>query len=225
VLAKLAARSKPFAGGKGGLDAEEFGRVIRPLILALLTRRATLASMCAPALIAIAGTSSILKTSPARAQSAAPQVPFGDQGADLAVDYNRLTPAIATGGALKQGAIPKLKTAGFTSLVDLRGKDEDTAPEKEPTENAGLRYFNIPVTILPTDFQIAEFARIIDDPKNAPFFIHSTSANQVGAMWTMYRIWEGVSPQTAFEEGRTTGLQSDSEAGIRTWLAVRTPTK
>ena len=28
VLAKLAAHSKPFAGGKGGLDAEEIGRAI-----------------------------------------------------------------------------------------------------------------------------------------------------------------------------------------------------
>lgn len=189
----------------------------------MLTRRATLALMCAPALIATAVT--VLKTSAALAQSASPQVPFGDQGADLAVDYNRLTPTIATGGALKQGAIPNLKAAGFTTIVDLRATSDDTASEKEAAESAGLGYFNIPVTILPTDFQIAEFARIIDDPKNAPFFIHSTSTNQVGAMWTMYRIWEGVTPQTAFEEGRTTGLRSDSEAGIRTWLAVRTPTK
>src|SRR5271165_6311105 len=66
--------------------------------------------------------------------------------------------------------------AGFTSIVDLRATDPDTASEKEAAENAGLRYFNIPVTILPTDFQIAEFARIINDPKNAPLFIHSTSA-------------------------------------------------
>jgi hypothetical protein len=31
VLAKLAAHSKPFAGGKGGLDAEEIGRAIGPV--------------------------------------------------------------------------------------------------------------------------------------------------------------------------------------------------
>ena len=31
VLAKLAAHSKPFAGGKGGLDAEEISRVIGPV--------------------------------------------------------------------------------------------------------------------------------------------------------------------------------------------------
>ena len=31
VLAKLAAHSKPFAGGKGGLDAEEIGRAVGPV--------------------------------------------------------------------------------------------------------------------------------------------------------------------------------------------------
>ena len=31
ILAKLAAHSKPFAGGKGGLDAEEIGRAIGPV--------------------------------------------------------------------------------------------------------------------------------------------------------------------------------------------------
>jgi hypothetical protein len=55
------------------------------------------------------------------AQSATPQVPFGDQGAELAVHYNRLRPHIATGGLLKEGAIPRLKAMGFTSVVDLRG--------------------------------------------------------------------------------------------------------
>jgi len=31
VLTKLAAHSKPFAGGRGGLDAEEVGRAIGPV--------------------------------------------------------------------------------------------------------------------------------------------------------------------------------------------------
>jgi hypothetical protein len=31
VLAKLAALSKPFAAGKGGLDAEEIGRAVGPV--------------------------------------------------------------------------------------------------------------------------------------------------------------------------------------------------
>jgi protein tyrosine phosphatase (PTP) superfamily phosphohydrolase (DUF442 family) len=193
----------------------------------MLTRRATLALIYSLTLIVTCGAGPIPHADAPLAQSAAPQVPFGDQGADLAVNYNRLRPHIATAGLLKDGAIPKLKAMGFTSIVDLRGPDEGTASEKEAVESAGLRYFNIPVTnrMLPTDLQIAEFGRIVEDARNAPILIHSTSVNQVGAMWTMYRILEGVPPEIAFEEGRTIGLQPDREAEIRTWLAVRTPTK
>jgi hypothetical protein len=36
VLAKLAAHSKPFAVGKGGLDAEEIGRAVGPVGSCLL---------------------------------------------------------------------------------------------------------------------------------------------------------------------------------------------
>lgn len=36
VLAKLAAHSKPFAGGKGGLDAEEINSAIGPVDLRVL---------------------------------------------------------------------------------------------------------------------------------------------------------------------------------------------
>ena len=59
------------------------------------------------------------------------------------------------------------QTRGSPRVVDLRGPDEGTALEKEAVESAGVRYFNIPVTdrMLPTDFQIAEFARIVQDPK------------------------------------------------------------
>ena len=192
----------------------------------MLTRRAMLALIFSLTLIVTGSAGPILQTGAALAQSAPPQVPFGDQGGELAVNYNRLRPHIATAGLLKEGAIPKLKAMGFTSAVDLRGPDEGTASEKEAVESAGLRYFNIPVTDgLPTESQIAEFARIVEDARNAPLVIHCASANRVGAMWTMYRIWEGVPPEIAFEEGRTIGLQPNREAEIRTWLAVRTPTK
>ena len=193
----------------------------------MLTRRATLALIYSLTPIVTGTAGPIPHTDAPLAQSAPPQVPFGDQGADLAINYNRLRPHIATAGLLKDGAIPKLKAMGFTSVVDLRGPAEGTASEKEAVENAGLRYFNIPVTggIPPTDFQIAEFARIVEDANNAPLLIHCASANRVGEMWTMYRILDGVPPKIAFEEGRTIGLQPDREAEIRTWLAVRTPTK
>jgi uncharacterized protein (TIGR01244 family) len=133
---------------------------------------------------------------------------------------------MATAGLLKNGAIPKLKALGFTSILDLRGPDEGTASEKEAAESTGLRYFNIPVTDgLPTTFQIIEFAHVVEDPANAPLLIHCGSANRVGAMWALYRALEGIPNETALEEARTIGLQPDREADVRKWLAERIPTK
>jgi uncharacterized protein (TIGR01244 family) len=190
------------------------------------TRRATLALMYALSLVVAGSTGSILQAGAALAQSASREVPFGGQGAELAVNYNRLRPHIATAGLLKDGAIPKLKAMGFTSIVDLRGPDEGTASEKKAVENAGLRYFNIPVTDgLPTSFQIIEFAHVVEDPDNAPLLIHCASANRVGAMWALYRAVKGVPDEIALEEARTIGLRPDLEADVRKWLAERIPTK
>lgn len=69
------------------------------------------------------------------------------------------------------------------------------------------------------------FAHVVEDPDNAPLLIHCGSANRVGAMWALYRALKGIPEEIALEEARTIGLQSDSEAEIRTWLAVWTPTK
>jgi uncharacterized protein (TIGR01244 family) len=192
----------------------------------MLTRRATLALIFAGTLIATAGTSSIIGTGSALAQSASREVPFGDQGGELAVNYNRLRPHIATAGLLKAGAVPKLKAIGFTSVVDLRGPDEGTASEKEAVERAGLRYFNIPVTHgLPTPVQLAEFARIVENPDNAPLLIHCGSGNRVGAMWALYRALNGIPENIALDEARTIGLRPDREADVRKWIAEHIPTK
>ncbi|MGA7454894.1 MAG: hypothetical protein WBW73_27840 [Rhodoplanes sp.] len=47
VLAKLAAHSKPFAGGKGGLDAEEIGRAVGVLVDVLLSLQRKKLLLCA----------------------------------------------------------------------------------------------------------------------------------------------------------------------------------
>ena len=168
------------------------------------------AALVAPAIGALTGSTPIL------AQAAVREAPFGDKAGSLAVNYTRLKPHIATAGLLKNGAIPALKALGFSTIVDLRGPDEGAGAEKQAVEAAGLRYVNIPVTGgIPTDAQIAEFARVVEDANNAPLLVHCASANRVGAMWTLYRVRQGVPLSIAFEEGRTAGLRPDNEAELR----------
>ena len=153
---------------------------------------------------------------PALAQAAVREAPYGDRAGPLAVNYTRLKPLVATAGLLKDGAIPVLKALGFATIVDLRSPAEGAGAEQQAAAAAGLRYVNIPVTGgVPTDAQVAEFARIVEDPNNAPLLVHCASANWVGAMWTLYRVRQGIPLAIALEEGRTAGLRPDREAELR----------
>ena len=137
-------------------------------------------------------------------------------GGPLAVNYTRLKPHVATAGLLRDGAIPVLKALGFATIVDLRSPAEGAGAEQQAAAAAGLRYVNIPVTGgVPTDAQVAEFARVVEDPNNAPLLVHCASANRVGAMWTLYRVRQGIPLAIALEEGRTAGLRPDREAELR----------
>jgi uncharacterized protein (TIGR01244 family) len=149
------------------------------------------------------------------AQAPAKQVPFGDQVGPAISNYNRLRPNIATAGLLKEGAIPKLASLGFATILDLRGPEEGTDAEKRSAEAAGLRYVNIPVPgLLPSDAQVTEFGRIVEDAKNFPLMIHCGSASRVGAMWTLYRVRKSIPLSIALEEGRTIGMQQNREDAV-----------
>ena len=148
-------------------------------------------------------------------QAADQEVPYSDKVGPAITNYNRLRPNIATAGPLKDGAISELKSLGFATILDLRGPDEGTDVEKRAAEAAGLRYLNIPVTVMvPSDDQVAEFARIVEDAAYFPLIIHCGTANRVGAMWTLYRARRSIPISIALEEGRTIGLQGDREKAV-----------
>lgn len=155
------------------------------------------------------------------AEETAKEVPFGNQVSTAITKYNWLRPGIATSGPLKEGAISELKSLGFATIVDLRSADEGTDVEKKAVEAAGLRYLNIPVTIMvPSDEQVAEFARIVEDATYFPLLIHCGSANRVGAMWALYLVHHGMLVSIAVEEGQTIGLQGDREKAALNHLGM-----
>ena len=153
------------------------------------------------------------------------EVPFGDQVGSSVSKYNRLRPNIATAGPLKDGAISELKSLGFSTILDLRCSDEDSDVEKKSVESAGLRYLNIPVSnIIPSDDQVAEFARIVEDRRNFPLLVHCGSANRVGAMWVLYLVQHRSTPIAfAVEEGRTIGMKRDREDAVLKHLGYPIP--
>jgi uncharacterized protein (TIGR01244 family) len=124
-------------------------------------------------------------------------------------NFLQVTPEFCTGGQPRPEHFAKLKQNGVKAVLNLRQPTEHRADEERATvEQAGLKYFNIPVVYQnPTDAQVDEFLKITDDPANRPMFIHCTAAIRVGAFWTIRRaVRDGLSVDAAFEEGKKVGL-------------------
>jgi len=109
--------------------------------------------------------------------------------ADEAPNYRRLENGLVTANVLTLPAIPKLATAGFKTMVDLRAPTEKGVQEEASSaSSAGLRYVNIPVTAATLSAaDVREFAAVLDLPENRPALVHCASGNRVGAMMELYR--------------------------------------
>ena len=96
-----------------------------------------------------------------------------------------------------------LAAIGVKTLVNLTSDDADPA-ERAMAERAGMRYFQIPMTTHqpPTDAQLAEFMRIVNDPANLPVYVHCVGGrHRTGVMTAAYRMSEdGWTADRAFKE-------------------------
>ena len=125
-------------------------------------------------------------------------------------NFLQVNPQFCTGGQPRPEHFAKLKADGVKAVLNLRQPSEHRADEERAAaEQAGLKYFNIPVNYqTPTDASVDEFLRVTDDPSNRPMFIHCTAAIRVGAYWTIRRaLRDGISVEAALEEGRKVGMK------------------
>ena len=124
-------------------------------------------------------------------------------------NFLQVNPQFCTGGQPRVEHFAKLKADGVKAVLNLRQPTEHRADEERAAvEQAGLKYFNVPVVYQnPTEAQVDEFLKVTDDPANRPMFIHCTAAIRVGAFWAIRRaVRDGLSVDAALEEGRKVGL-------------------
>ena len=124
-------------------------------------------------------------------------------------NFVRVSTDFCTGGQPSMEHFASLRAEGVRAVINLRTPGEHAAAEEQTAvENAGLKYFNIPVVYKqPTAAQADEFLRITDDPDNRPMFIHCTAAIRVGAFWLIRRVVrDGWAWDRALEEARKVGL-------------------
>ncbi|HEX2342019.1 MAG TPA: protein tyrosine phosphatase family protein [Vicinamibacterales bacterium] len=124
-------------------------------------------------------------------------------------NFLQVTPEFCTGGQPRIEHFAKLKADGVKAVLNLRQPGEHRAEEEQAAvKQAGLKYFNIPVSVSdPQDAEVAEFLKLTDDPSNRPMFIHCTAAIRVGAFWMIRRaLRDGWTIDAAREEARKVGL-------------------
>ena len=137
------------------------------------------------------------------------QIPAPSGQAPDIRSFLQVTPEFCTGAQPRMEHFAELKSRGVKAVLNLRTPGEHRAEEeKAAVEQAGLKYFNIPVIYRePTDAQVDEFLKLTDDPANRPMFIHCTAAIRVGAFWLIRRVVRDKMPlETALEESKKVGL-------------------
>ena len=101
-----------------------------------------------------------------------------------------------------QRQVAALKAMGVKTIIDLR---RDYVPEERQwASELGLTYFNIPLkpNQPATKEQTEYFLRLVNDPANAPVYVHCRGGkHRTGAMTAVYRIThDGWTAEQAFEE-------------------------
>lgn len=137
--------------------------------------------------------------------------PFATVETATLTNYTRVAPNIGTAGKPGPGGIAAAKAAGFRTIIDLRGPDEDgVAGDAAAAVEMGMDRATMP---MPGDAEaipafIDELADLLDDQDRYPILLHCGSANRAGAAWALYRAENGVPALIAIEEGRAAGMTS-----------------
>jgi protein tyrosine phosphatase (PTP) superfamily phosphohydrolase (DUF442 family) len=118
---------------------------------------------------------------------------------------------VGTAGQPEPRHLEQLADAGYRTILDLRGSDEDRGfDERAKATDAGLTYLNIPVGKSLPDGAIDRVRAVLADTSNRPLLVHCGSASRVGGSMIPYLVLdEGMDPEEAVRKAKEIGLASE----------------
>jgi tyrosine-protein phosphatase SIW14 len=148
--------------------------------------------------------------------SAAGPVSYASTAADISrvrIDNFGRVDAMYYRGAQPEGQdYADLSALGVKTVINLTSDDAE-ADEQAMTEQAGMKYFQIPMTTHepPTSAQLAEFLKIVNDPASQPIYVHCVGGrHRTGVMTAAYRMTTGGwTAEQAFKEMKQYKFGSD----------------
>jgi uncharacterized protein (TIGR01244 family) len=112
-------------------------------------------------------------------------------GATIHIDnFGQVGPSYYRGSQPQGRDYANLAAFGVKTIINLTSDDAE-ADEQVMTEQAGMRYVHIPMTTHrpPTEAQLAEFLRVVDDPAGQPVYVHCVGGrHRTGVMTAVYRM-------------------------------------
>ncbi len=103
-------------------------------------------------------------------------------------NFGQMDERFYRGGRPKQKDFATLKALGINTVIDLT---DNTPEERGYVESQGMRYVNIAIEDKrdPSDAQISEFLKIVDDPATGKFYVHcACGRHRTGVMGAIYRF-------------------------------------
>jgi tyrosine-protein phosphatase SIW14 len=140
---------------------------------------------------------------PLRAQSVDARKP-GVAISNIRIDnFGRVGSTYYRGGQPEGRDYADLKALGVKTVINLTSDDADQT-EPQSVTTAGMRYVPIPMTTHtpPTQAQISQFLRVVNDPASQPVYVHCVGGrHRTGVMTAVYRMnQEGWTSDRAFNE-------------------------
>ena len=129
---------------------------------------------------------------PASAPSLTPRA-FG-QKLQIAGVHNagKITDSLYRGAQPKETGLSELKLLGVTTIVDLRGEDQEKVTwERNRAESLGMRFVHIPVSgwSPPTDEQVVQFLSLFRGEPGQKVFVHCRFGDdRTGVFVATYRM-------------------------------------
>lgn len=125
-------------------------------------------------------------------------------------NFHQVNERLYRGGQPKEGGLEQLAALGIKTILNLRGAGDGADREAAAAKTLGMRYINLPLSNVgrPSDEQMARALEILDDPANAPVFVHcKRGSDRTGVLIAAYRIrHDGWTDAQAIEEANRHGM-------------------
>ena len=125
--------------------------------------------------------------------------------------FQQVSERLYRGGQPRAGGLRRLRELGIDTIVNLRGRGNQTKAEEAEARELGFSYFNIPLPNWgrPHDDRVRRILLIIAAPQNGRVFVHcKDGVDRTGTIVALYRVeQEGWSSGEALTEAERMGMR------------------